>query len=146
MALLAVFGAFAAGPTLGIALARLVAPGSAAADAIGMFAFPIAFAAGLHAWLGMAIAGAVVGLVRRLASGEPARPVAGEAAAVPSGSFVFVPISIAAGVAAGIPVGLLSDTHSVLASTVLYAGSGALYGTAVWRLARAGHLPLPEPT
>ena len=132
--------AFGAGPILGMWLAHVLAPGSMVADATGMFAFPLAFAAGLQAWLGFAIFSAVLHLFRRRA--RQTLPTRGPD--VPPGSFVFVPLCITAGLVAGLVVGWMSDTQTMLTSLMAHVSVGALYGAAVWRLARSGYLPFPD--
>jgi hypothetical protein len=124
--MLSILGAFGSGPFLGIGLARLLAPGSFVAESIGMFAFPLAFIVGLQAWLGLAIFAAIVGLGRRLLSKQPWRWTTPGVVGVPPGSFVFVPLSVGAGLLAGLVVGLVSDTHALL--TV-----GRRCGSILWR-------------
>ena len=142
---LSFFGSFVSGPILGVALACLAAPKSTLAAGLGMFVFPVSFALGLQAWLGLAIVTAMIQLVRRLTAGEPWRPTGRAIAAVPSGSFAFVPISVGLGLLAGVFIGVLPDTHSLVGTVLLYTSAGAIYGMAVWQLARRGYLPFPEP-
>jgi hypothetical protein len=141
--MLSMLGVFGSGPLLGIGLARLLAPGSFVAESIGMFAFPLAFVVGLQAWLGFAIFAAVAGFGRRLLSKKLAQHTGPSAA--PPGSFVFVPLSVGAGLLAGIVVGLVSETHALMTSVLLYVAAGIVYGSVVWQLARSGYLPFPEP-
>jgi hypothetical protein len=143
--MLSMLGAFGSGPLLGIGLARLLASGSFLAESIGMFAFPLAFVVGLQAWLGFAIFAAVAGFGRRLFSKQPAQHTRPSATAAPPGSFVFVPLSVGAGLLAGLVVGLVSETHALMTSVLLYVAAGTFYGGVVWQLARSGYLPFPEP-
>jgi hypothetical protein len=143
--MVSMLGAFGSGPLLGTGLACLLAPDSFVAEGIGMFAFPLAFVLGLQAWLGLAIFSAVLHAGRRLFSKQLRRSLTGSSVVVPPGSFVFVPLSVGAGLLAGIVVGLVSDTHALLTSVLLFVAAGALYGAVVWQLARSGYLPFPEP-
>jgi hypothetical protein len=137
-ALLALFPGSAA---LGTALAEWLAPGSWVAQIAGFFALPVAFAAGLQMWIGVAIFGAIVRLLvrRRSVSAATGRP----SASLP-GSFVFLPLSSGAGLLAGVIVGLVPAAESWLGAVAVFWLAGTLHGWVAWRLARSGVLVPPE--
>ena len=139
--IVALLGLFLGSGGVGVWLAKTLAPGSFVAEAVSLFALPVAFALGLQAWYGFAIVGAVWRLIR-LGS----RRAAARAARGPSlpGGFVFLPISSTIGATAGLIVGLLSPTQSALLVAAIYWFAGTLHGFLAWRLARAGVLVPPE--
>jgi hypothetical protein len=141
LALLALFPGAAA---VGVGLARWLAPGSWVADAVSFFALPIAFAAGLQMWYGLALFGALVQLVGRWRVG--AVPVRDHAVARPPlpGSAVFLPLSSGAGAFAGLVAGLVSSTQRAWLVMLVYWLVGTLHGVVAWRLARSGVLMPPE--
>jgi len=55
---------FIGGAAVGSWLADVLAPGSWVAQVVSVFALPVAFAAGLQAWYGLAIIGMVFRLLR----------------------------------------------------------------------------------
>jgi hypothetical protein len=132
----AIAGAFLGGGAFGTWLPAVLAPESWVATFAGMFAFPLAFIAGMQFWLGLAL---VLAVWRRLRHG-PRQPGPHE---VPSGSIAFVPTSAALLTAAGIVVALCGSRIGALATVGLYAVLGLAYGTLCWQLARLGYLPFP---
>ena len=142
--ILALLVLFLGGGVIGVALARTFAPGSFLAEAVSLFALPVAFAFGLKAWFGLALAGAairVIGMRRRdnvqgQTPRRETRPL--------TGSFVFFPLSSGAGALAGIVVAILSTPGSGWLAWLTYWTVGTLHGLVSWRLARAGVLMPPE--
>lgn len=141
----ALLGLFLGGAAIGGALAETFAPESFVADVVSFFALPLAFAIAMQAWFGLALFGLairLVGLGRRSGTTRDASvPVA--TTPIP-GSFVFLPLSSAAGAVAGLVVGLISPTHSVWLVWFVYWAVGTVHGLLGWRLARAGVLVPPE--
>lgn len=135
---LAVLGLFFGGAAIGAWLAGALAPGSWVATGVGFFALPIAFAAGLQAWYGLALLSLIPRLVRR-GRGIGRRPPSG----LP-GSWTFLPFSSAAGAVAGGVVGLVSTTQPVWFAVLMYWLAGTIHGLLAWRLARQGILLPPE--
>jgi hypothetical protein len=134
------------GAALGLGLAQLMAPRSILADIVSFFVFPLAFALGWQAWIGLAIALSLPRLFRRLRRPEePAvepEEVRAPVDALP-GAGIFVPIATGMGLAAGVLVGLVS-TWPLQAVLVAYTLSGLGYGLVLWGLANAGFLLWPE--
>jgi hypothetical protein len=126
-------GLFLGGGAAGVGLAELLAPGSWLAQAVGLFALPIAFAAGLQAWQGLAL----LGLIPRLLGW---RTVPGRL----RGSLVFLPLSSGAGAVAGMIVGLASPIYPWWLVLLSYWLAGTAHGLLGWQLARRGILWPPE--
>lgn len=124
---------------VGVTLAEFFAPESWLASVAGLFALPLAFGLSMQWWFGLALIGAVVRLVR-----NGPRPQSETRSEPLPGSFVFLPVSSAMGLAAGIVVGILSPTYSAGVVILVYWTLGTLHGFAGWRLARAGILMPPE--
>ncbi len=145
----ALIGLFLGGGLVGGALAAAFAPGSWLAEVVGFFALPLAFAAGLQAWYGLALLSLIprvlVRLRGRARGGAPASSGGGarSGGGLP-GSSVFLPFSSVAGGVAGLLVGLLSATHPVWLVALAYWAVGTAHGALAWRLARAGLLMPPE--
>jgi hypothetical protein len=137
--------AFIAGPLLGIALARLLAPSSDLSSVVSLLAFPLAFFIGMQLWLGMLIIAALASLVRMLfrrgkgTTGERTRNLE-----VPPGSFVFVPTAFLLAAAAGLITGILSRESSFILCLTTYSTAGLLFGVTLWQLALRGLLALLE--
>jgi hypothetical protein len=125
----------------GVWLAGTFAPGSFLAEAVSMFALPVAFAISLQAWYGLALFGAFARLLWH--RGRLPRP-APHAPARLSGSIVFLPVSSIIGAVTGLVVGLLSSTHPTWIVAFVYWIAGTVHGAAGWRLARSGVLVPPE--
>jgi hypothetical protein len=120
----------------GSLLASALSPDCLAGAFIGAFAFPVAFAAGMPCWLGLALLTALWGRVRH----GPRKPRPHE---IPGGSVAFVPVSVAVVGAAGLVVALCDSRLGFAATAALYLLLGAVYGVACWQLARRGFLPFP---
>ena len=131
---------FLGGGALGVGLAQWLAPGSFAAQFVGLFTFPLPFAISMHLWLGFAVALAVW---RTLTRG-PKKPDNHEQAEIPAGSVVFIPTCTGLVTFAGLLVGLLGSSFGVIGTAGLYVALGAVYGTSCWLFARAGYLPFPN--
>ena len=127
----------------GVMLAPYLAPGSWVAEAVGLFALPLAFVWGLQLWIGAALLGAVVHLLLGRRRAVRDRPASGEMLILP-GSIVFLPLSSAAGLLAGTIIALLPATWSALASIAVFWAIGTVHGLAAWQLAKRGVLVLPD--
>lgn len=130
---------FFGGAALGLGLAEWLAPGSLAARAVSFFALPVAFAAGLQAWYGLALLGLIPWVVTWIRTGR--RPLS--VRELP-GAWVFLPAGAGVAMLAGLIVGWLSSAHSVWLVAPAYGAIGGLYGFLAWRLARQGFLSPPE--
>ena len=140
----ALLGLFLGSGAAGLGLARLFAPGSWIAEVVSFFALPVAFAAGLQAWYGLALLGLVPRLVELLVSrSRPGSSVATGPRRL-AGSIVFLPLSSGAGFLAGLVVGLTSPTSSLWLVLLAYWLLGTGHGLLAWRLARGGVLVPPE--
>ena len=106
--ILALLALFLGGAVIGVALARTFAPGPFLAEIVSFFALPVAFAFGLKAWFGLALAGAaipVMGCVEAmLSSVKPG----GQTPRRSLDPLCFFPLSSGAGAAAGIVVAIVS--------------------------------------
>jgi hypothetical protein len=148
LAIIAAFlGLFLGGAAVGGALAGALAPGSWIAEAVGFFTLPIAFAAGLQAWYGLALLRLIPRVFGSLLGLRPqaARSRQGASANIP-GAFVFLPLGSVAGATAGIVVGLASPTHPAWLVALVFWIVGTGYGALAWGLARGGFLTPPEST
>jgi hypothetical protein len=143
----AFLGLFLGGAAVGGALAGAFAPGSWIAGVVSFFALPLAFAAGLQAWYGLALLSLIPRLLGRLRGLRPL-PAGNQQAAKSNipGSFVFLPLSSVAGATAGMVVGLASSTHPAWLVALVYWIVGTGHGALAWRLARGGFLIPPEST
>jgi hypothetical protein len=143
--LLAFLFLFLGGGALGLGLAEALAPGSWTAQAVSLFAFPVAFAVSLQAWYGLALIGLIPRLLANLRSrGSRVRErSAAEPVSLP-GAFVFLPVTSALGAFAGLVVGLVSATQPLWVVAPVYWLTGTLHGALAWRLARQGLLLPPE--
>ena len=126
-------------------MAEAFAPGSWIAAVAGFFALPLAFAAGMQAWYGLALLSLIPRLLGRVRGLQAGPAPSGEAPSrsIP-GSFVFLPLGSVAGAAAGIVVGLASSAHPTWLVALVYWLVGTGHGAAAWRLARGGVLIPPE--
>jgi hypothetical protein len=140
--LAALFALFPGSAALGVTLAEWLAPGSWIAQIAGFFALPLAFITGLQMWVGVAIVGAIVRLLvsRRF----PPRAAADDGRAGLPGSFIFFPISSAAGLLAGVIVALVPAAPSAVWAIVVFWLTGTLHGLVAWRLADRGVLVPPD--
>jgi hypothetical protein len=141
MRLVTVLGMFFGGAGVGLLLAEWLAPSAAIASLVSFLMLPAAMIAGFHAWLGAAILLSVPRLARRLI--DPSGRTT-EDCLVPPGAWAFLPIGSGAGGLGGLLTGLLSPA-SVLVTVPIYWLAGTAYGFGLWRLARSGHLPFPDP-
>lgn len=139
-------GSFAAGPLLGLQLGATCAPDSDLGQVASVFAFPLAFFAGLLFWLGLGVLTVIVGALGNLLRGRipSAASLDASEALVPPGYASFVVFSVVLAATAGIIVGLLSSI-AVVSALAVYAICGAAYGLLLWLLAHHGYLPFPEP-
>ena len=141
----AFLGLFLGGAAVFVGLARTLAPDSWVAEIVSFFALPVAFAAGLQVWYGLALFSLIPRLLRWRSGSNPT--TGGIRQVGPRqlpGSFVFLPLSSGAGVIAGLVVGLVSPTHSAWFILLAYGLVGTVHGLLGWRLARGGVLLPPE--
>jgi hypothetical protein len=131
---------FLGGGAAGVGLSRSLAPESWAAQFVGLFSLSLPFAIGMQAWLGFAITTELWRAVKR--GGRPANDA--PRAAVPGGSFAFVPTCVLLVGVAGLLIGIFGSTLGVLATTGLYLALGLSYGVACWLYAKNGYLPFPH--
>jgi hypothetical protein len=145
--IVAFLGLFLGGAVVGDALAGVFAPDSWIAEAVGFFTLPIAFAAGLQAWYGLALLRLIPRVFGNLrgSRSRTARSRQGASASIP-GAFVFLPLGSVAGATAGVVVGLASPTHPAWLVALVYWIVGTAYGALAWGLARRGFLTPPEST
>lgn len=141
----ALIGLFLGGAAVGGGLAAVLAPESWLAQAVSFFALPVAFAAGLQAWYGLALL-SLIPRVLRVLSGSRPPPGALRTAGAPRlpGSFVFLPLSSGAGALAGTVVGIVSSAYPFWVILPVYWLVGTVHGLLAWRLARSGVLVPPE--
>ena len=132
---------FLGGGVVGVTLAERFAPDSFVASVVGLFALPLAFGFGLQMWMGVALFRAILVLLGTRRRSAVARQL--RAGSIP-GTWVFLPISSAAGAIAGMIVGILSSANSGWLAWLTFWTVGTLHGLLAWRLARAGHLMPPE--
>ena len=139
-------GAFVAGPFLGLQLGQAMAPDSELAQVASVFAFPLAFFAGLLFWLGLGVVTVLVGGIWNLVRGRipSADSLDTTETIVPPGYGSFPAFSILFCCVSGLVVALASPL-SVVSAVAAYAASGAAYGFLLWLLAHHGYLPFPEP-
>ena len=131
---------FLGGGAAGVGISQALAPGSWAAQFVGLFSFSLPFAIGMHAWLGLAIVTEVWRAIAR--RGHPASR--SSEVAIPSGSFAFVPTCALLVGFAGLLIGIFGSSLGVLRTTGLYLTLGLFYGVACWLYARNGYLPFPH--
>jgi hypothetical protein len=141
-----VFGLFFGGGYVGTQMARLSAPGSYVAEFVSFLALPAAFAVGAVGWVGLSVPSAfrmLVRLVRGRQGAPPANEGQSRRAAIPSGSFVFVPAAFLSTTLSGAIVAAVPSSVGVAWVVGAYAAVGLGYGIACWGLARTGYLPFP---
>jgi hypothetical protein len=140
------FGVFFGGAPLGMAVARVVAPGSDVAQIVSFLVLPLALVTGIQLWLGAAIVLLVPRFIRAVRRREWRSEVATPAAeihAVPPGHAAFVVTGTAWGVVAGLVVGLVPSASSFPGAACAFAVLGLCYGLLTRALARRGLLPFP---
>ncbi len=146
LVLASVFGAFCAGPALGVVVAHHTAPGSGLAQVVSPAAFALAFAGGLLLWFGIGFTAAAGEFFRGLwRGGWRRRPPAPAAQLLPPGHGAFLPLGLAAGLLAGVVAGLAPASASFRSACALHVAAGAAYGALLRALARSGYLPF-EPS
>ena len=130
---------FLGGGAAGLGISRSLAPESWAAQFVGLFSLSFPFAIGMNAWLGLAI---TTELWRTIAGRR--RPAGDARAAIPPGSFAFVPTCVLLVGLAGVLIAILGSSLGALATIALYVILGLFYGVACWLYARNGYLPFPQ--
>ena len=134
------------GAGLGLGLAHFMAPRSILADVVGFFLYPLAFALGWQAWIGLALMLSLPRLLRRMRRrDEPEDETEAHRtpAVVIPGAGIFVPIATGMGLAGGVLVGVVSSWPLPVV-LVTYTFGGLIYGLMLWWLANAGFLLWPE--
>jgi hypothetical protein len=130
-------GLFLGGAAAGVGVAGILAPDSWLAETVSFITLPLAFAAGLQAWYGLALFSLIprlLGWVR--GSSAPAAGVQQASRRQLPGSFVFLPLSSGAGVLTGIHVGLVSSAYPVWFIVLVYWLMGTVHGLLAWRSSR----------
>lgn len=138
---------FFGGAGAGMALARVIAPGSQVAEMVAFFALPLALVTGFQLWLGAAIVLLLPRFVRAIRRREWRADVptpAEELLEVPPGHAVFVVTGTGWGTAAGLLVGLVPSASSFAGAAGAFAMLGVGYGLLARTLARRGLLPFPD--
>ncbi len=145
VAVIALVALFLGGGVLGVTLAEALAPGSWLAQVVSLFALPVAFAASLQTWYGLALLSLIPRLFAWVRGSKLVvrQPTEVAPPRLP-GAFVFLPITSGVGALAGVLVGILSTTRSVWIVVLIYWLAGTAHGMLAWRLARAGYLLPPE--
>lgn len=137
-------GLFLGASAVGIGLAGAFAAGSRVATVVSMFALPAAFMLGMQIWFGLALFSVIPRLLGLRRPKSTRAPTGRGATPDLPGSFVFLPLSSAAGALSGIVAGVASSTHSAWLVMLAYWVVGTAHGLLAWRLARAGYLIPPE--
>ena len=94
------------------------------------FLFPLCFIVGAKAWT---LISGIVDMARDLGNSTVKQP--------PAGAWVFLPLSAAVTAIVGFALGLFTPRVDVFALTTKLAVFGAIYGAALWALARMGAVP-----
>jgi hypothetical protein len=142
----ATFGVLFGGAGAGMALARVVAPGSNVAQMVAFLALPLALVTGFQLWLGAAIVLLLPRLVRVIRRREWQADVHApveKICEVPPGHGAFVVTGTGWGAAAGLIVGVLPAAASFVVAAGAFIALGLGYGVLTRALAKHGLLPFP---
>jgi hypothetical protein len=146
-------GLFFGGMFLGMRLADWLTPGSHFGKFVGFLMLPLSFGLGMTCWYWIANAVFFTRFFRavwrvRKERDDFRKTLKSELVKfgdrAPSGTFVFVPISFALSSIAGALMGIIPGSRGILLTVPICSTLGLAYGLVVWRLARSGHLPIPE--
>ena len=141
------------GMGVGVVLAKILAPGSAFAQIVGLAMLPLCLAIGMSSWYAAASTHVWNGLAEAMcqafagkdfdqAVDESMRALPFEGEALP-GTYVFPPVSLAVSLIAGGLVGLTSASTGFLPALGVMALVGLGYGVLLRSLARNCYLPIP---
>ncbi len=141
------------GMGVGVVLAKILAPGSAFAQFVGLLMLPLCLAIGMSSWYAAASTHVWNGLSEAMfqafsgkdfdqAVDESMRALPFEGEALP-GTYVFLPVSLAVSLIAGGLVGLTSASVGFLPVLGVMAMVGLGYGVLLRSLARNCFLPIP---
>ncbi len=141
------------GMGVGVILAKVLAPGSAFAQLVGLVMLPLCLAIGMSSWYAAASTHVWNGLAEAMfqafsgkdfdqAVDDSMRALPFEGEALP-GTYVFLPVSLVISLIGGALVGLTSASIGFLPALAVMAAVGLGYGVLLRALARSGYLPLP---
>ena len=141
------------GMGVGVILAKVLAPGSAFAQLVGLFMLPLCLAIGMSSWYAAASTHVWNGLAEAMfqafsgkdfdeAVDDSMRALPFEGEALP-GTYVFLPVSLVISLIGGALVGLTSASVGFLPALAVMAAVGLGYGVLLRVLARSCYLPIP---
>ncbi|MDJ0946995.1 MAG: hypothetical protein QNJ30_26390 [Kiloniellales bacterium] len=141
------------GMGVGVVLAKILAPGSAFAQLVGLVMLPLCLAVGMSSWYAAASTHVWNGLAEAMfqafsgkdfdqAVDDSMRALPFEGEALP-GTYVFLPVSLVISLIAGGLVGLTSASVGFLPALGVMALVGLGYGVLLRTLARNCYLPIP---
>lgn len=141
------------GMGVGVILAKVLAPGSAFAQLVGLFMLPLCLAIGMSSWYAAASTHVWNGLAEAMfqafsgkdfdqAVDDSMRALPFEGEALP-GTYVFLPVSLVISLIGGALVGLTSASIGFLPALAVMAAVGLGYGVLLRVLARSCYLPIP---
>ena len=141
------------GMGVGVILAKVLAPGSAFAQLVGLFMLPLCLAIGMSSWYAAASTHVWNGLAEAMfqafsgkdfdqAVDDSMRDLPFEGEALP-GTYVFLPVSLVISLIGGALVGLTSASIGFLPALAVMAAVGLGYGVLLRVLARSCYLPIP---
>ncbi len=141
------------GMGVGVILAKVLAPGSAFAQLVGLVMLPLCLAIGMSSWYAAASTHVWNGLAEAMfqafsgkdfdqAVDDSMRALPFEGEALP-GTYVFLPVSLVISLIGGGLVGLTSTSIGFLPALAVMAAVGLGYGVLLRALARSCYLPIP---
>ena len=141
------------GMGVGVILAKVLAPGSAFAQLVGLVMLPLCLAIGMSSWYAAASTHVWNGLAEAMfqafsgkdfdqAVDDSMRALPFEGEALP-GTYVFLPVSLVISLIGGALVGLSSASIGFLPALAVMAAVGLGYGVLLRVLARSCYLPIP---
>ncbi len=141
------------GMGVGVILAKVLAPGSAFAQLVGLVMLPLCLAIGMSSWYAAASTHVWNGLAEAMfqafsgkdfdqAVDDSMRALPFEGEALP-GTYVFLPVSLVISLIGGGLVGLTSASIGFLPALAVMAAVGLGYGVLLRVLARSCYLPIP---
>ena len=141
------------GMGVGVILAKVLAPGSAFAQLVGLVMLPLCLAIGMSSWYAAASTHVWNGLAEAMfqafsgkdfdqAVDDSMRALPFEGEALP-GTYVFLPVSLVISLIGGALVGLTTTSIGFLPALAVMAAVGLGYGVLLRVLARSCYLPIP---
>ena len=141
------------GVGVGLLTAKLLAPGSAFAQLVGLLMLPLCLAVGMSSWYSAASAQVWTRLAHAMfeafegqdfkdAVEESMQQLPLEGEALP-GTFVFIPVSLVVSLIAGTLIGLTTASAGLFPAVAVMAAIGLGYGVLLRVLARSRLLPIP---